>query len=261
MGNAPPAETIDLYAFYERMVKSAASLPDLYEAMEGWSATVVAENPILECQRGCARCCKHQVLVGEREWSIIHAWLRENLPKQQRRRIVKRVHDQMEQLGNPLKRWLGMRNKAPQAFVRAVGKGFGTEATRCPFLGDDNHCEIYPVRPFVCRAYGRAEVPSGSAMFCEVFTGRLRQQPDAWEGMKLESMRLMSPKYFDLNESRAGADGLFTITSVHILRNETGDGDIAKHAAPLSAEKTYPVVTHDDFPKSASNKAPVSTAG
>lgn len=248
MAEKPSPETIDLHAFYSRMAESAASLPDLYDAMEGWSEVVVRDNPILECQKGCARCCMHQVLAGEQEWALIHDWMRENLTREQRLTIYKRVTDQMEQYGNPLSRWLRMRNKHPSAFVRAVGQGFRTEVTRCPMLGPDNRCEVYPVRPFVCRAYGRARMPSGNAMICEVFAGRFRQQERTTADIPLEDMSIMSPKYFELGGRQNSEDGLYTLLAIHLLRNRTASGDLARNPTPLSTEKTYPVVTKHDFP-------------
>ena len=246
----PPTRAVDLHESYERMVESAWTLQELYDVMEGWSELVVKENPLLECQPGCARCCMHQVMVGEREWEIIHTWMRSNLTKQQRQQVVRRVREQIAQRGNPLQRWLAMRSKHPRAFVRAVGQGFRTEATHCPFLDDQNRCDVYPVRPFVCRAYGRAMLSDGTPMFCEVFSGRYRQQSAGAKGLRLEQMRVMSGKYFALNDSRPGRASLFTITSAHILRHATSDDDIAKRLIPLTTEQQYPVVTQEHFPSS-----------
>ncbi len=255
MARAPAAQPVDLHAFHERMVRAARTLPEMYAALEGWSELVVKESPILTCQDGCARCCKHQVLVGEPEWALIHDWMRESLTKAQRRRIIRRVHDQMAQPGNPLSRWLGMGTKNKRTFVRAVGRGFVTEATRCPMLGDDNRCEIYPVRPFVCRAYGRAQLSGGTNMFCEIFLGRLRQEPEAEKGLKMEQMAVMSPKYFELNDGAGSDGGQYTVMSAHLLRNATSDGDLAKQPTPLRSEKTYPVVNQADFPERRTGSA------
>lgn len=251
MPQSRPAKAVHLHESYERMVESASTFQELYDVMEEWSELVVKENPLLECQPGCARCCMHQVMVGEQEWELMHAWIRSNLTRAQRQRVVGRVRAQIAQRGNPLGRWLAMRTKRPRVFVRAVGQGFRTEATRCPFLGDENRCDIYPVRPFVCRAYGRAMLSDGTPMFCEVFSGRVRQQPEAVEGMRLEQMRVMSGKYFALNDPRAGRAALFTITAVQILRHATASDDIAKRLVPLTAERRYPVVTQEDFPSSS----------
>ena len=150
MADSASTENIDLHAFHARMVEAARSLEEFYTAMEGWSELVVRENPLLVCQQGCARCCKTQVMVGEPEWAPIHAWMRANMTKAQRQTVVRRVHTQLNTPGNPLKRWLGMRDKHPRALTNAIKIGFHAESTRCPFLGDDNCCEIYPVRPFVC---------------------------------------------------------------------------------------------------------------
>ena len=256
---APKDKTVDLHAFRERMVQSARTLSEMYEVLEGWSDLVVKENPILKCQDGCARCCKHQVLVGEQEWMLIHDWMRGNLTKAQRQRIIGRVRDQMVEAGNPLSRWLRMRNKSNRAFVRAVGRGFVREQTRCPMLGNDNRCEIYPVRPFVCRAYGRAEMGSGTKMFCEIFLGRLRQEPGAQHGMELQKLSVMAPKYFQLNDGPGLDDGQYTIMSAQLLRHSTSEGDLRKKPAPLRFEKDYPVVTQSDFPERPEGPAAVST--
>ena len=249
MDESKPPKTADLHEFYRRMVKSSTNLPELYGAMERWSDVVVETNPILECQKGCARCCMHQVLAGEEEWALIHTWMRHKLTKDQRQTIIQRVTAQMEALNNPLSRWLGMRNKHPRSFVRAVSQGFRSESTRCPMLDARGRCEIYPVRPFVCRAYGRARIPSGNAMICEVFAGRFRQQQRSSDELDLQDMNIMSPKYFDLAGRRSdNRDGLFTLLAAHLLRNRTASGDLAQRPNPLSIEKTYPVVTKGDFP-------------
>jgi len=247
---APTVKTLSPHEFYARLVRDARTLPELYAAMEGWAELVVGENPILECQQGCARCCHHQVLVGEREWAMIHTWLRDHLTVAHRAVIAGRVKGQMAERGNPLARWLGMRNKLPRAFVRAVGQGFRTEATRCAMLGDDNRCEIYPARPFVCRAYGRAMLSNGTPMFCEIFNGRLRQRPQDREGMTLEQMEMMSPKYFELNDADDGVAGRFTIMSAHVLRQIAEDGSMPERPVPLAEETRFPVVGKDDFPTS-----------
>ncbi len=235
------------------MVAEASSLEELYEALNGWSDLALEGNPLLDCQKSCANCCKHQVMVGEREWELIHGWVRTNMTKPQRRRVVGRIRAQLEQPRNPLARWLAMRDKHPRLFVRAVGQGFRAESTRCPFLDDDNRCEIYPVRPFVCRAYGRSELSDGRPMFCGVVTGRYRQEPKALQGLQLASMQQMSPKYFEVTQDRGGGEGSYTIMSAHVLRHTRHD-DLVKRPIPLSAEKTYPVITRAEFPAATTSE-------
>ena len=255
MSQDTPDQPIDLAAFHARMVRSSRTLPEMYAALEEWSAVVVEENPVLVCQDGCARCCKHQVLAGEPEWALIHSWMRKNLTREHRQQITGRVRQQIDDPGNPLSRWLSMRSKSKRAFVRAVGKGFATEATRCPMLSSDNRCEIYPVRPFVCRAYGRAQLGDGSNMFCEIFLGRLRQGPQVKTEFNTMPMATLSPKYFELNEGSGADKGLYTILAAHLLRNATSTGDLANQPAPLHLEKNYPVVSRDDFPEIQAGRA------
>ena len=51
-----------------------------------------------------------------------------------------------------IKDWLGKHKREFKEFHMLVG-------IDCPYLGDDKHCEIYPVRPFLCRMMGVSELP------------------------------------------------------------------------------------------------------
>ena len=93
------------------------------------------EFPSSNARTAAPAVCKHQVLVGEQEWRLIHSWMRQNLTKEHRQQIVGRVHAQMEQPGNPLRRWLGMGSKTPRVFVRAVGRGFKNGGDSLPDAG------------------------------------------------------------------------------------------------------------------------------
>ena len=227
------------------MVRRARDLDEFYAALDAWTHDIVTASPILVCQDGCARCCKHQVLAGEREWAHILTWLHANLTPEHRRRIVQRTRAQVDLPGNPLSRWLGMRGRSPHVFMRAVARGAAVEATRCPMLDDDNRCAIYPVRPFVCRAYGRSMLADGSMMLCDIFAGRIRQSPGVEHTLNLAPMPLTSQTYLALN--RGNGLGRFTIMAAHVLRHATEDDDIAVEPIPLAAEGRFPVVGEDVF--------------
>jgi len=230
------------------MVRNARTLDEFYAAMEAWTDDIVAASPILVCQEGCARCCKHQVLVGEPEWAHILRWMHANLTPAHRRRIVRRTRDQLHQPRNPLSRWLGMRGRSTRVFMRTLARGAAVEATRCPMLDDDNRCAIYPARPFVCRAYGRSALANGSLMLCDIFAGRIRQSPGVEHTLNLAPMPLTSKAYLSLNRG-ASADepGRFTVMSAHVLRHATSDDDLAPDPLPLAAETCFPVVAEDAF--------------
>ncbi len=230
------------------MVHGARTLDEFYAAVDAWSQAIVTASPILVCQDGCARCCKHQVLVGEHEWTHILRWIHANLTPAHRRRIVRRTRSQLTQPGNPLSRWLGMRGRSTRAFLRSVARGAAIEATRCPMLDDDNRCAIYPVRPFVCRAYGRSVLASGSMMLCDIFAGRIRQAPGAEHTLNLAPMPLTSQAYLALNRGNAGDEpGQFTVMAAQVLRHAADGDDIAREPIPLAAETNFPVVGEDAF--------------
>jgi len=244
----PQPRTVGLGQFHARMVRSARTLDEFYAAMEAWTHAIVAANPILVCQEGCARCCKHQVLVGEPEWAHILRWMHANLTPEHRRRIVRRTQAQLVQPGNPLSRWLGMRGRSTRVFMRTVARGAAVEATRCPMLDDDNRCAIYPARPFVCRAYGRSALADGSLMLCDIFAGRIRQSPGVEHTLDLAPMPVTSQVYLSLNRAPATNEpGQFTIMSAHVLRHATRDDDLATDPVPLAAETRFPVVAEDAF--------------
>ncbi|MHB8345835.1 MAG: YkgJ family cysteine cluster protein [Acidiferrobacterales bacterium] len=80
---------------------------------------------------GCGDCCTggpdHYVEIRQGEKEAIRDFL--GLSKRWfRRRYVVQVYDQME------------------------GIRLGVDG-RCPFLLDDHHCRVYPVRPLQCRTY------------------------------------------------------------------------------------------------------------
>ena len=88
----------------------------------------------------------------------------------------------------------------------------------------------------------------GNAMICDVFAGRFRQEDRNSDDLNLEEMTVLSPKYFELAQSKEGNSGLYTLMAAHVLRNRTATGDFVKQPQSLVAEKAFPVVTKDDFP-------------
>ena len=50
--------------------------------------------------------------------------------------------------------------------VDVVGELFDNESTTCPFLFD-GRCSIYPVRPLVCRSYGRMMRTEDDSLYCQ----------------------------------------------------------------------------------------------
>jgi Fe-S-cluster containining protein len=88
-----------------------------------------ARAPHTPCGLGCAHCCKIAVTISAREAARIAAYTRRRaatLPAMDNpRAVVERIEHNVE---------------------RYTGKP-------CAFLGAQNECEVYPVRPLACREY------------------------------------------------------------------------------------------------------------
>jgi len=80
--------------------------------------------------KGCTKCCSESVNVSFLEFANIinNGW--NHFDETDRERIAKRV------IRFKLLEW--------------------TQNLKCPFLGDDQRCEIYAVRPLPCRLFGTA---------------------------------------------------------------------------------------------------------
>lgn len=104
-------------------------------------------RPHVRCGDGCHSCCHPELTVSEVEARLIHAHLRAD--------------------------------PALNARVRSLEARAPHQGERCAFLNEAGRCEIYEVRPVVCRSFGvplvQIEDPStgeASLMVCELnFTG------------------------------------------------------------------------------------------
>lgn len=92
-------------------------------------------NPIkVSCQKKCTFCCYQKIPLTESEADLIEAYLNEKeiiLPSDAGQRLSRQRRAIAED------RWDGLRH--------------GDK--RCVFLGDDDLCQIYPVRPMTCRVH------------------------------------------------------------------------------------------------------------
>lgn len=109
----------------ERVAK-ARELVD--EAVEG---QLKPGFPDITCKKGCAFCCYQRVTGSRAEAQEILEYCKENGIQFSRARIKKQAR------AGSLEEWL----KLPY------------ETKRCAFLGENNECKIYPIRPLACRSY------------------------------------------------------------------------------------------------------------
>ncbi|WP_369414724.1 YkgJ family cysteine cluster protein [Collibacillus ludicampi] len=103
------------------------------------------------CTKGCAHCCYQAIYVSETETRIILNWLRLNNIR----------FDPL--LPIRLEKWNASFNRTELFLVDIqtdeFKEGYFHAHIPCPFLGSDNTCEIYPVRPLCCRHYFSVSAP------------------------------------------------------------------------------------------------------
>ena len=117
----------------------------IYQLVDQLSAQALQEQGIqLACHKGCCFCCHQLITCTPMEWRAIRVyfptlsfrpkyWLRRRLPGLQREWLEYHQQKGKPAVQNPIEvhdHWLGK---------------------PCPFLNHWGECDIYPVRPIVCR--------------------------------------------------------------------------------------------------------------
>ena len=103
------------------------------------------------CSRGCAACCHQLVPLTTLEAQRIANFLTD-LPRPTKRQLVKDVDRQVQKFG----KWVKDR---PQGDIQnaEVNRDYLAQHIGCAFLGPENECRIYPVRPIICRGHHALE--------------------------------------------------------------------------------------------------------
>jgi Fe-S-cluster containining protein len=99
------------------------------------------------CRRGCAACCHQLVPLTTLEAQRIADYV-SRLPRAERRELAKSVDRQAQRFAA----WVATK---PPGDVkdRAVNVDYLRQRIPCPFLGAQNECRVYPVRPLICRGH------------------------------------------------------------------------------------------------------------
>ena len=106
----------------------------------------------LACRQGCGACCR-----GLFDITLLDAFLLKEgfkqLPAATREQVLARCRPRLAEL---LQRWPQLQ---PPWLLNTLPDDSWTEMpeadeTRCPLLGDDDLCLVYPFRPMTCRLHG-----------------------------------------------------------------------------------------------------------
>jgi len=113
---------------------------DIARELEALAARGVAPT----CSKGCAHCCRQEILLPRAEAEAIVEWMQASWPPAQ-----------IEALKDRLRTWLAWYR---DEFKRRVGSGEDRQVVAyehgpfCVAL-QDGACSIYPVRPMTCRIH------------------------------------------------------------------------------------------------------------
>jgi Fe-S-cluster containining protein len=103
-------------------------------------AQTLASVEDVACRKGCAHCCKLKVEVLPPEVAIIVDHVRNNFPPALRQSILDKLKS----------------NSVVESTADA--NEYREADLRCAFLGGDDLCMVYDVRPMNCRAFGSTNV-------------------------------------------------------------------------------------------------------
>lgn len=134
--------------------EKVGAMYDAIDAMnkEALELTEKQEGKVVSCRKGCAHCCHIQVAATEWEVETILEYMKHkgmefeesDIQKLERLSLVKDDHEYMVHPDR-----------------------------RCVFLGDDNMCQIYEVRPSACRNYYVFSDPEDCDTYKQVGAGRV----------------------------------------------------------------------------------------
>lgn len=133
---------IDLLTIESRLFQVAAELLPTAHDQKGLTAVMSAFADSVEqlaghrevaCRAGCSSCCVLNVAVLLPEAAVIAAWLEQQTPVNDRELLLPRLREQAVRV-----RWMEDSERIHRHTV-------------CPFLDQAGRCDIYPVRPLVCR--------------------------------------------------------------------------------------------------------------
>lgn len=119
---------------------------------EGLELTRKQEGRVVSCRKGCAHCCHIQVAATEWE--------------------VQTVLDYMDHVGMEFEE-SDIQKLERLALVKNDHEYMVHPDRKCVFLGDDNTCQIYEVRPSACRNYFVFSDPEECDTYKQVGAGKV----------------------------------------------------------------------------------------
>jgi Fe-S-cluster containining protein len=186
-------EGVDLADAYE-------GLWGLYLEVERRNRTHTAELE-LPCQNGCDACCCESVFLTRLELFFVWDWVQEHYSDRERSEMVRRglgIFEANRELILAL-------DEPPPAGERDHFSIARALRFRCPLLGDDGACLVYPVRELYARLFGSSFSGDGAVYGChrvgealagkEVTLLRVDRVAEQLDGLPLTGKRQVYPYY------------------------------------------------------------------
>ncbi|MHB1041981.1 MAG: YkgJ family cysteine cluster protein [Eubacteriales bacterium] len=114
----------------------------------------------IKCETGCADCC-HSVFglfLIESAYLNYHVG---SMDEESRREAVSRGDESDRELEEVQKKLLAYDHD-----LEMKARAMAAERVRCPLLGEDDKCALYPFRPVTCRVYGIPAIIGGMVRAC-----------------------------------------------------------------------------------------------
>ena len=156
--------------FHEVASQVGVNLEDAFDRLDALYEDIDARNRAntagleLPCHQGCDACCHESVFLTPLEFYRVWDWVQHNVAPEQRAEMIERglaVYDDNRDLIDAL-------NSPPEP----GGEGHDSLARklkyRCPLLGSDGGCSVYPVRELLARLFGSSFNPDGGVYGCHL---------------------------------------------------------------------------------------------
>ena len=151
------------------------NLDEAFEALDAIYDDVDARNQAntrqldLPCHRGCDACCHESVFLTPLEFYRVWDWVQENVGAQARAVMIERaleVYADNQALIEALNRPAQEGESSHDTLARRL-------KFRCPLLGVDGGCSVYPVRELLGRLFGCSFNEQGGIYGCHIVGAHL----------------------------------------------------------------------------------------
>lgn len=131
------------------------NLNAIYFEVEESNKLVQKKLPFISCPEGCSECCTGAGLpaVTTLEWQEIEKYWFENLSEEQRLKIKSKLSYLLFNFGKIYHFLSSNIGRAPSQKEWLILSPI-LNGSSCPFLSETGRCEVYEVRPLVCRTFG-----------------------------------------------------------------------------------------------------------